>query len=160
MPEPSQALTQFLEGLAGEMKGIMDARGMNASGISKGLIEAKVTGSRGVLLAPNWILQLEQGRGPTKGGKGSPTLREIIRKWIDDKGIVAQGISRDSLAFLISRKIHREGTILFQRGDRTGIISTVITQQRIDAFLSTFGDDRLKELGTEVNKLFKDLFKK
>lgn len=160
MPESSQALTQFLEGLAGEMKGIMDARGMNASGRSKGLIEAKVSGSRGVLLAPNWILQLEQGRGPTKGGKGSPTLREIIRKWIDDKGIVAQGISRDRLAFLISRKIHREGTILFQTGDRTGIISTVITQQRIDAFLSTFGDDRLKELGTEVNKLFKDLFKK
>lgn len=158
--EPSQSLTQFLEGLANEMRGVMDARGMNASGRSKGLIEAKVNGSRGELLAPSWILQLEQGRGPTRGGRGQgPTLREIIRRWIDDKGVIARNATKDQLAFLIARSIHQKGTLLHQRGARTGIISTVITQQKIEAFLSTFARNEIEKQNIEVNVLFKNLFK-
>jgi hypothetical protein len=160
MPESTQSLSQFLEGLANEMKGIMDARGMNASGRSKGLIEARVSGTHGELLAPNWILQLEQGRGPTRGGRGKgPTLREIIRRWIDDKGVIARNITKDQLAFAITKSIHEHGTKLFQSGGSSGIISTVITQQRIDAFLTTFAKEELDKQSAEVNVLFKELLK-
>lgn len=47
-----------------------------------------------------------------KLGKGPP--RKAIEKWIDEKGIVAE-VSRQSLAYLIQRKIAAEGT--------TGILS-------------------------------------
>lgn len=49
------------------------------------------------------------GRGPTQNS-GTGQLRPKIRQWIDDKGITPSGnISKDELAFLITRKIHREG---------------------------------------------------
>lgn len=47
-----------------------------------------------------------------KPGKGPP--RKAIEQWIDEKGIVAE-LSRQSLAYLIQRKIATEGT--------TGILS-------------------------------------
>lgn len=157
MPEPAKSLQQFLGQLAGEMKGVMDARGMNASGRSKSLIEAKGSDTHGELLVPKWIEQLERGRGPTRGGSQGPPLVQIIRKWIDDKGIIARNATKDQLAFLIARQIHERGTMLFQTGGRSGIISSVITQQRIDNFLTIFGEEVLSQKSQEVNVLFKEL---
>lgn len=55
--------------------------------------------------------QLIRGRRPTTSmTAGNPTLQEIIRQWIDDKGIEPYGnISKDSLSLVISEKIHRDG---------------------------------------------------
>jgi len=53
--------------------------------------------------------QMVRGRGASRPG-GDGTLESIIREWIDDKGIQPKGdISKDTLAFLITRKIHRDG---------------------------------------------------
>jgi hypothetical protein len=55
------------------------------------------------------ILALQNGRKPSANGqKGSKVLFDQILKWIDDKGL-AYDIKKESLAFLITRKIHREG---------------------------------------------------
>ena len=54
------------------------------------------------------------GRGATKKGhvNGEPYLVESIFDWITEKGIMAKvnDISQKSLAFLIARKIHQQGT--------------------------------------------------
>ena len=59
----------------------------------------------------NYIYYIEKGRKP---GKRPP--RSAIRQWIDDKGITPDGISKDSLAFLIQRKIGEEGTTIYKQG--------------------------------------------
>lgn len=58
---------------------------------------------------PEYWRYIEYGRRPTKN-KGDGKLHEKIERWIDEKGITPKdGISKKSLAYLITRKIHREG---------------------------------------------------
>jgi hypothetical protein len=58
---------------------------------------------------PEYWRYVEFGRRETvKHGDGK--LQEKILRWIDEKGITPKdGISKKSLAYLITRKIHREG---------------------------------------------------
>lgn len=58
---------------------------------------------------PEYWRYIEYGRRPTVN-KGDGKLQEKILRWIDEKGITPKdGISKKSLAYLITRKIHREG---------------------------------------------------
>ena len=58
---------------------------------------------------PEYWRYIEYGRRPTKV-KGDGKLQEKIQRWIEEKGITPKdGISKKSLAYLITRKIHREG---------------------------------------------------
>lgn len=80
----------------------------------------------------NYIMHLEHGRGPTKTSTPSqPTLRTRIEQWVEQRGITPNGISQASLAYLIARKIHREGTKLYREGGNSGIISEVQTEEWI-----------------------------
>ncbi len=87
------------------------------------------------------------GRGPTKkaGKAGEPTLQEQILKWIKAKGIKGKkdDIKASSLAFLIARKIHKEGT---NSDFWLKIYEQVITPQRIDSII-----EKVAELN--VNKI-------
>lgn len=73
----------------------------------------------------NHIMVLETGRAP---GKMPP--REPILQWVKSRNIQPQGITQESLAFLIQRKIGKEGTMVYRRytatGKGTGIISDVV----------------------------------
>jgi hypothetical protein len=85
---------------------------VNASGRLAKSVNYKVNGSTLTISAEQYIGALEFGRKP---GKKPP--RDVIRKWIDEKGITPKdGISKDSLAFLIQRKIGEEGTTIWQQG--------------------------------------------
>lgn len=65
----------------------------------------------------NYFVTLQTGRGPTRNRSNrQPTLQERIEEWITQKGINNPNISKNSLAFLIARKIHREGTNLYRKG--------------------------------------------
>lgn len=76
----------------------------------------------------NYILTLETGRGPGV----FPPLNSIL-DWVKQRGIQPQGISQKSLAFLIARRISREGSLLYRQGGNSGIISEVQTQEWIEA---------------------------
>ena len=73
----------------------------------------------------NHIMTLETGRKP---GKMPPT--EPIFQWVQQRGINPSDISQESLAYLIARKIGREGTQVYQdytaKGKGTGIILDVV----------------------------------
>lgn len=91
---------------------------VNASGKLYDSVSYEVD-ERGLrILAFDYAYFIEFGRGPTRTN-GTGELRPKIRQWIDDKGIVPDGITKDSLAFLITRKIHREGTEIFKQGGTT-----------------------------------------
>lgn len=66
--------------------------------------------------APAYWWYVEHGRGPTKTMRaGDPKLVDIISEWITRRRVTPQAAkdgrtpTQRQLAFLISRKIHREG---------------------------------------------------
>ncbi len=128
--------------------------GMESSGRWKSELDNSFveTGSRNIatLSGLDYTNQLVFGRKP---GKFPPI--KAIEQWIQDKGIAAIGkdISISSLAFLIARKIAREGTKYFQQGG-TDLIESVITPERIQSIIS-----RVREINvvTMTNGLIQQL---
>ncbi len=105
----------------------LDASGDTSKSISYSVEE---TLTKGVLkiTANRSIGALQHGR---RAGRMPP--RDVIRQWIDSKPInVAQGMTKDQLAFLIQRKIGREGIKVPNRFNPGGVISDVINDQLID----------------------------
>lgn len=91
------------------------------------------------------------GRGKTKkkGKPGEPTLFTQIKQWIQDKGIdkISRDISLNSLAYLITRKIHAEGT---KRSEWLRVYEQVITPERINQIIDRVTELNLNRLITEV----------
>lgn len=119
----------------------------NASGKTSESIQFEVIESReSVVLqvvADKTIRTLQEGRGPTvQGGNGS--LKDAIRQWIKDKGIVSD-IPNESLVFLITRKIHREG----YKGS-PGLIDNVINDRLIDLIQQEVAEIAGREFVKEI----------
>jgi hypothetical protein len=89
------------------------------------------------------------GRAKTgSGGGGSgKTLQQLIRTWIDDKGIVPTTGTKDSLSWAISTKIHKEGIRVPNRYNSGQFINRVFTK------------DAINELINEVGKAFGNVVK-
>jgi hypothetical protein len=84
------------------------------------------------------------GRRP---GKFPPI--DKIKKWIYDKGIVAQGISFNSLAYLIARKIATQG----YKG-RPGLVTNAFSQTRIDELFKNVGQLQVEKIKTDLKEVF------
>jgi len=103
----------------------------NASGALYDSIRYEATEDSLKVYALDYIYYLVHGR---KAGKKPP--RAVIRKWIDDKGILPQAdangraVSKDSLAFLIQRKIGDKGTLIAQQGG-SDLLSSILTESFI-----------------------------
>jgi hypothetical protein len=131
-----KVLKKFGESLVADISQSIEQSGVSASGNLQRSIYYKLTDNRLTVYGAPYAKTAEEGRGPTQKAGGD--LRSQIRKWIDDKGIIPDGITKDSLAFLITRKIHREGTELFNGTDFYGrtkpsmVIEGVVQDGRID----------------------------
>lgn len=110
--------------------------GMEASGRwGKELeVQAKQSGAHfiGTVRGADYTGALQFGRKPG----GFPPINRI-EQWIEDKRITSD-IPVRSLAFLIARKISREGTRYFKQGG-TDLVDSVLTPQRIDDIVSKVG---------------------
>lgn len=93
-----------------------------------------------LIIGSTWayITVLEDGRKP---GKFAPP--EVIEKWIDSKPIAhsansdfGESISKESLAYLINKKLKEEGSLLWQQGGKSGILSSYINQEYIHKHLT------------------------
>lgn len=94
--------------------------------------------------ANDYIVYLIEGRRP---GKFPP--KQPIIDWIDDKGIQFDNIKKESLAFLIQRKISKEGTTAFQQGG-TDLVSGVLTPALIKDIINAFRDDYIKTIRSDI----------
>jgi hypothetical protein len=107
---------------------------MNASGRTAASLHYEIDDKEVRLYGAKHVFALEFGRGPTQNS-GPGTLKDRIRVWIDEKGITpkpglnGKAISKDSLAYLITRKLHREGSTLFKQGGNSGILKDVINSE-------------------------------
>lgn len=114
------------------------AAGQRASGRTAASLRVEVNETEGTLWGRSPFGTLETGR---QAGKVPANFRLIIRQWMQDKGIKARPMPYKtdrphkytaeergelSLAFLIARKIEREGTSLFRKGGRNDIYTNVI----------------------------------
>jgi len=144
-----QTISEWLDESQSLMVDRYNALGFRASGNWEKSLSTEVTESagkyHGKLEGANYTYWLEHGR---KAGKYPPI--KAIRQWIDDKGIIPDGISKNSLAFLIARKIATEGTKA-----RPGLVSDVLTKNRIDQLFKDIGMSFINQVRSDVLKTFK-----
>lgn len=110
----TQAVRVCMELFRDEMVNQLATQNINASGKLSASAEDIVLDSQGFVSgsvrANSYWFYRNFGRGPTQNTSGKGELKKKIRQWIDDKGIVPNGkITKDELAFLVTRKIHKEG---------------------------------------------------
>lgn len=103
----------------------------NASGALYNSIRYEVKDEKLTVYGLDYAYYLQHGR---KKGKKPP--RDVIRKWIDVKGIQpkpdknGKPISKDSLAFLIQRAIGEKGTLIAQQGG-SDFLSSIINESKL-----------------------------
>jgi hypothetical protein len=99
---------------------------MNTTGTMADSLSYKWDGSTLIIQSSEkYFTVLETGRKP---GKQPPT--DPIQRWIQSKRI-ATDISSRSLAYLIARKIGKEGSLLYRQGGKSGVISDFINANYI-----------------------------
>lgn len=146
----SEILSKEFESLKSDLIKAYDAKGMRASGKFADSLEVKVNGLTAQLWGEDYAQQLETGR---RAGRFPPI--NAIEQWIRDKGIanrIQGNISISSLAFLIARKIAREG---WKREEYGGVelISGVITDARIQKIIDEVGDAQALIYTTQIINL-------
>jgi len=133
----TEILQQEFEALRDDLIAKYDELGMRTTGNWADSLEVVVSENKAVILGVPYSQQLESGRVP---GKQPPS--QVIEQWIKDKGIASRiegKISISSLAYLIARKIGREG---WKREDHGGVelVSQVVTPERIQSILDRISD--------------------
>lgn len=112
-------------------------------------VEQKLSRDILIIKANRSIGALQHGR---RAGRMPP--RDVIRKWIDDKPIQLTGtITKDQLAFLIQRKIGREGIKVPNRFNPGGVISDVINDVRINQIFDEIKQASINRLISATRKL-------
>jgi len=146
-------IRSFAEKYITDIRQSMDSSGVTASGNFNRSLTYTQTDKELIIQGAAYAGAIEFGRKPSGGG-GSGVLRGLIRKWIDDKGITPTGnISKDSLAYLITRKIHEEGTRLYGPGAdyyNRSKPSKVIDGIRTDGRIEKLGKDLALNIITEI----------
>jgi hypothetical protein len=150
MTDLKEEVEQWIDQLVSELKGNVDS--VTGETASKIFGEVKEVGLniKGSIYAPIQLITAETGRGETKTNiAGSPTLQERLLKWIQAKGITPKGnMTQEQLSWAMATKIHKYGDDLYSRTPRgykkSGVISDVINDQRIDAFVETFTEKATK----------------
>jgi hypothetical protein len=124
---------------------------VSASGRLANSLRYEITDSQLIIYAEDYIYFSIYGRAPTTK-TGSGTVKDKIKQWIKDKGIQSD-ISENQLAYLISRKIHREGNsiYLFSGKKNTGLLDNVITTEMV----KEFNDKFTKQIEADIAEEFK-----
>lgn len=131
-----------------------------ATGKTKDSVQWSMTDSSAQITALDTIYFGEFGRGKTTKGskpKGQGILKDIIRQWIDVKGIQPREstMSKDTLAFLIARKINRDGIKVPNEYNAGQILSSVLNEKAVEELIREFGAVLIQEFESDILPLFK-----
>lgn len=126
----SNILRNALELARDDIRANLATTGTNASGRTSASLEVTVGDNTATLWGRQAFGTVETGR---RGGRVPRGFRHIIYDWMQDKGVHAtitgnrsQRSADMSMAYLIARKIQREGSSLYRRGGREDIYSNVL----------------------------------
>lgn len=126
MKEVQNIVFEELEDLRKRIISNIDSSGRRASGRTSESMRTDVSEDRGVLFGRMAFGTLETVRKP---GKVPVGFYQIIKQWVIDKGISFDSQSeRNSFAYLVSRKIAREGTQLYRRGADTDVYTAEVPE--------------------------------
>ena len=126
MKEVQNIIFEELEDLRKRIISNIDSTGRRASGRTSGSMHTDVSENRGILFGRMAFETLETGRKP---GKVPAGFYQIIKQWVIDKGISFDSQSeRNSFAYLVSRKIAREGTQLYRTGAEADVYTTEVPE--------------------------------
>lgn len=116
----------------------MTARGKNASGKTAAGLQIVVAndGFKLIDTTGNFYF-VEYGSAPHKNQQGRPgaTLATIIKKWIQAKGITAQG-NENSVAYAIAMQLKRKGSRQYQSGKPAGSIKAAMNKDYTDRLIN------------------------
>jgi hypothetical protein len=143
------AIEKLLEGIRKDINKDQAVKGIRASGKSAESQEIYMSPAAGRLVGDASFHEQVKGRRPG----AFPPIADI-RAWIDTKGIDPQDISKDSLAFLIARKIARRGTDIYL-GKRPGLDLDLIIQRRREEFEGDITDIKRVEYSSAITAAFK-----
>lgn len=126
MKEVQNIVFEELEDLRKRIISNINSSGRRASGRTSESMRTDVSENRGVLFGRMAFGTLETGRKP---GKVPVGFYQIIKQWVIDKGISFDSQSeRNSFAYLVSRKIAREGTQLYRWGADTDVYTAEVPE--------------------------------
>lgn len=132
--EIKQVLSEELEELKKRIINNHVAAGQVASGRTARSLRVEVTDDAATLYGRRAFGTLETGRKPGRVPQG---FYQIILQWTKDKGI--QVDNPKSFAYLVARKIAREGTRLYRNGGRTDIYSNEVEKTIENIMNRVFG---------------------
>lgn len=150
-----QILTDFFNALKAEVIQEQERQGRVASGKSISEYEVEANNDQATLYGVNYVGTLETGR---KAGKVPFGFTQIILKWMADKSLFSaeSETKKKSIAYLIARKIEKEGTALHRQGGNSGIISNIITRERLKVFtdklLVSFQNESVSQIILQFNQ--------
>lgn len=132
-------LTEVFEQAKRDIIANHERAGQVASGKTRDSLSVEVTSdttsATATMYGRKYFAALETGSAPWKKQYTHPPrpFVETIAKWMADKGI--EGVS----AYLVARKIMREGSRLYRDGGKQNIFTPVMEdiEERIDAELSS-----------------------
>jgi hypothetical protein len=157
--EINKILNEEGASIIAEIRSLIISTGANASGKTSNSLQANISVTKNKINfginGGEGFEYIEKGRGATKKGRKG-ILKSIIRQWIDDKGIQPEGkMTKDALAFVITRAIHQRGTLLNLLGETREIQSAVLTKKRIDNVIDKVKIQIEKNVSLEIANTFK-----
>ncbi|HNY54500.1 MAG TPA: hypothetical protein PKI86_02695 [Chitinophagales bacterium] len=147
----SNVVKEWLEQLRIDLIAEYDRLGLRASGNYEKSLYYFATDKRAIMYGAKYAYQMQYGRNP-----GTYPPRKAIEDWIDAKKIeLKNGISKSSLAYLIQRKIFRDGIKVPNKFNQGGVISNVITEERIDTLLTQLKFVNALQISSDIIEIIK-----
>jgi hypothetical protein len=152
-----EIFSEFGDAIVADLRQSIDVSGIRASGNLQNSLRWDLTDKEFILWGAPYAFTAEFGRGPSQTSGGD--LRAQIRKWIDEKPIIPDGITKDSLAYVITRSIHNKGTLLFDesrpdyygRTKPTDILNGVINDGRVNKLQQDLTTSIVKAIRNTLN---------
>jgi hypothetical protein len=146
---------EFLEGVVGGIRNNIRTKQITINGPARNTGETekslywKYDGNTAIVGSTfEYITVLEDGRKP---GKFAPP--DVVQEWVRDKIVPENGMTIESLAYLINKKMSEKGSLLYQQGGNSGVLSEYLNEDYIRENLTEKLRERFVEVAVET--LFK-----
>ena len=145
----SSIIKEWLEQLRVDLIAEYDKLGLRSSGNYEQSLVAFNTDKRAIMYGARYAYQMENGRLA-----GTYPPRQAIEDWIKVKGIKSN-IPISSLAYLIQRKIYRDGIKVPSKFNKGGVVSNVITEQRIQGLIDKLQFVNVTQVSSQIIDILK-----